>query len=113
MEVITSVHLNVVRGVADTVLDDGTELNTVFLLHSVEVNLFLEAEDPLVDVEAGPFDLGFDGASAFVVGNIMAPLHSLRVADLFFVVEALVLGDDLVLEVAVRAGLLVVVRYIG
>jgi hypothetical protein len=57
LEVITSVHLNVGGSVSETVLDDGTELDTVFLLYSVEVDLLLEAADQLVDVEAGPSTL--------------------------------------------------------
>jgi hypothetical protein len=77
LEVIGSVDVDVVGGVTDTVLDDGTKLDTVFLLYSVEVDLLFEAADQLVDVEAGPFDLGFNGASAFVVGTFTSSCLSI------------------------------------
>jgi hypothetical protein len=48
-------------------------------------------------VSADPSDIGFEGASAVVV-------------DFLFIVEALVLVDDLVLKVAVQPGLPVVAR---
>jgi len=101
LEVVLLVDIDVVSSVADPVLDHGTFLYSVLLRDSVVVDLFVQATEQLVDVEADGVDVRIHNTGAIAVIHIVTLLSILRVASLLRVLFAFIDVDDFVLHMTI------------
>ena len=111
--VILGSGINVVGGVAHSVLPSEAPLDLVRLLQRLIVDGFHQVADQLINIEADTFDVGLYDASAVLVHNWLAYLLVLCPASLLFVRLTLVLEDHLLHLVAVRVLVDAIAPHVG